>query len=331
MSASSAGRAPVIYRYGAGPAQFGELWLPDGAAAGTVVVIHGGFWRARYDLSLGRPLAADLAARGYAAWNLEYRRALAGGGWPATFEDVAAGIDLLATLPVDTSRVVAVGHSAGGHLAAWAAGRERLPPGTPGAPCAPAGRHRSLAGQEPDGGDPSAARYPGQADDNPHPAGSGSGRVFVAVTGVIAQAGVLALADCAREHVGGTAALDLMGGGPGELPAAYRLADPIAAVPVPAPVVCLHSRADADVPYSYSERYVAAATAAGGRASLVELSGDHFTLIDPESADWAAALGALSALLALAGFPLAPSRGLARHPPCGAEPGAARVSPPVSR
>jgi acetyl esterase/lipase len=272
VGASSAGKEPVIHRYGADPAQFGELWLPGGPAAGTVVVIHGGFWRARYDLSLGRPLAADLAARGYAAWNLEYRRALAGGGWPGTFEDVAAGIDLLATLPVDTSRVVAVGHSAGGHLAAWAAGRAKLPRSAPGAPAS---------------GDPS-------------PAGSGSGRAFVAVTGVIAQAGVLALADCAREHVGGAAALDLMGGGPDEVSEAYRLADPIAAVPIPAPVVCLHSRADADVPYSYSERYVAAATAAGGRASLVELSGDHFTLIDPASQDWAAAIAVLPTLISLA-------------------------------
>ncbi len=133
MTGYSAVKGPAVYRYGADPAQFGELWRPDGAAAGTVVVIHGGFWRARYDLSLGRPLAADLAARGYAAWNLEYRRALAGGGWPGTFEDVAAGIDLLATLPVDAARVVAVGHSAGGHLAAWAAGRVKLPPGAPGA------------------------------------------------------------------------------------------------------------------------------------------------------------------------------------------------------
>ena len=268
MGASSAIHEPVIHRYGADPAQFGELWLPDGAAAGTVVVIHGGFWRARYDLSLGRPLAADLAARGYAAWNLEYRRALAGGGWPRTFEDVAAGIDLLATLPVDASRVVAVGHSAGGHLAAWAAGRTKL---TQGAPCAPAGGDQR--------------------------AGSGSGRAFVAVTGVVSQAGVLALADCARERVGGTAALDLMGGGPDKLPDEYRLADPIAAVPVPAPVVCLHPRADANVPYSYSERYVAAATAAGGRATLTETHGDHFTLIDPASPDWAAAIAVLPALL----------------------------------
>ena len=256
----------VIHRYGADPAQFAELWLPDGTARGTVVIIHGGFWRARYDLSLGRPLAADLAARGYAAWNLEYRRALAGGGWPGTFEDVAAGIDLLATLgrageKTDSSRLVAVGHSAGGHLAAWAAGRAKLPKGAPGAP------------------------------------GAG-GRAFVAVTGVVSQAGVLALADCARERVGDTAALDLMGGGPDERPEEYRLADPIAGVPAPAPVLCLHSRGDQDVPYSYSERYVAAATAAGGTASLTELSGDHFSLIDPATPDWAAVIAALPGLFA---------------------------------
>jgi acetyl esterase/lipase len=233
------------------------LWRPDGPAAGTVVVLHGGFWRARYDLSLGRPLAADLAERGYAAWNLEYRRVPGGGGWPATFEDVAAGIDLLATLPVDASRVVAVGHSAGGHLAVWAAGRGKRPGGAPG------------------------------------------GNPVVPVTGVISQAGVLALADCAGERVGGTAALDLMGGAPGELPGEYRLADPIAALPLTAPVVCLHSRADDDVPYSYSERYVAAATAAGGRARLEEQPGDHFTLIDPASKAWAAALAALPGLLSL--------------------------------
>lgn len=258
----------VTYHYGADPSQFGELWLPSGTAIGTVVVIHGGFWRARYDLSLVRPLAADLAARGYAAWNLEYRRALAGGGWPGTFEDVADGIDLLATLPVDTSRVVAVGHSAGGHLAAWAAGRGKLPAGAPGAP---------------------------RAGDGAGAPGTG-GRAFVAVTGVVSQAGVLALADCARERVGDTAALDLMGGGPDELPEEYRLADPIAAVPVPAPVLCLHSRADRNVPYSQSERYVAAATAAGGTASLTELSGDHFTLIDPAAPDWAAVIAALPGL-----------------------------------
>ena len=69
-------------------------------------------------------------------------------------------------------------------------------------------------------------------------------------------------------------------------------------LPSPANVVCLHSRQDQRVPYSYSERYVAAAAAAGGRASLVETFGDHFSLIDPASRDWATALDALPGLLA---------------------------------
>ncbi|HLY35065.1 MAG TPA: alpha/beta hydrolase [Jatrophihabitantaceae bacterium] len=103
---------------------YGELHRPTGTARpGVVVVVHGGFWRARYDASLGDPLARDLAARGWTAWNIEYRRVGNGGGWPTTFDDVAAAVDLLATLDVDTSRVVAVGHSAGGHLATWLAGR----------------------------------------------------------------------------------------------------------------------------------------------------------------------------------------------------------------
>jgi acetyl esterase/lipase len=97
--------------------------------------VHGGFWRAEYDRTLMDGLCEDLASRGLAAWNLEYRRVGGGGGWPETFGDVAAGIDALAGLdaPVDLSRVLAVGHSAGGQLAAWAAARPTLPEGAPGA------------------------------------------------------------------------------------------------------------------------------------------------------------------------------------------------------
>ena len=116
-----------IVRYGRDPSQFGELTRPETSPLGVVVVIHGGFWHEQYDLSLGRPLAADLAARGWIAWNLEYRRTENGGGWPATFDDIAAGIDKLADIPgVPTSTVVTLGHSAGGHLAVWAGGRTAL-------------------------------------------------------------------------------------------------------------------------------------------------------------------------------------------------------------
>jgi acetyl esterase/lipase len=110
--------------YGDDPVQFGELYLPRRRKqAGTVVVIHGGFWRAKYDLDYGRALARDLAAHGFTAWNVEYRRVGNGGGWPQTGDDVAAAIDKLAELDVDSSAAVAVGHSAGGQLAVWAAGR----------------------------------------------------------------------------------------------------------------------------------------------------------------------------------------------------------------
>jgi pimeloyl-ACP methyl ester carboxylesterase len=79
-------------------------------------------------------ICVDLAAHGLAAWNVEYRRVGAGGGWPDTFDDLAACIDLLAKLdaPLDLEHVVSVGHSAGGQLAFWAAARQTLPADAPG-------------------------------------------------------------------------------------------------------------------------------------------------------------------------------------------------------
>jgi acetyl esterase/lipase len=86
----------------------------------VAVLLHGGFWKAEYDRTLMDALAEDLAARGWTAWNVEFRRLGNGGGVPETLDDVAVAIDLLEP----RGRVVAIGHSAGGHLAAWAATRE---------------------------------------------------------------------------------------------------------------------------------------------------------------------------------------------------------------
>jgi acetyl esterase/lipase len=118
--------APVV-RYGSLPDQVANLHLPaaDGGPWPCVMLIHGGFWRERWDRTLMTPLAIDLARRGYAAWNVEYRRVgQDGGGWPGTLDDVGAAADALADIAeVDETRVVAVGHSASGQLALWLGAR----------------------------------------------------------------------------------------------------------------------------------------------------------------------------------------------------------------
>jgi acetyl esterase/lipase len=119
--------APAV-RYGAHPDQVANLHLPaeEGGPWPVVVLLHGGFWRDRWDRTLMTPLAHDLARRGLLAWNVEYRRVgRDGGGWPGTLDDAGAAVDALAGVPeADTGRVVAVGHSAGGQLALWLAARE---------------------------------------------------------------------------------------------------------------------------------------------------------------------------------------------------------------
>ncbi len=236
---------PVRAAYGSHAAQFGELYRPrDARHDGVVVVVHGGFWRAAYDLDLGRPLAADLAGHGFTAWNIEYRRVGDGGGWPATSDDVAAAIDHLAELDVDSTRAVAVGHSAGGQLAVWAAGR-------------------------------ADARVP--------------------LAAAVSQAGVLDLNAAFRERLSNGAVAEFLGGTPEDVPRRYREADPLAAAPPAAPVLCVHAPADDTVPVAQSRAYVAAAP---GRAVLHEVPGDHFTVIDPHDASWHVVREALPALLA---------------------------------
>ena len=129
--------------YGSDPLQFGELRLPEGKGKHPVaVVIHGGCWQAAYDLEHIGTLSAALTLAGIATWTLEYRRiGNPGGGWPGTFQDVGRGLDYLRELaarhPLDLERVVVMGHSAGGHLALWAAARRRLPKDSPAATADP--------------------------------------------------------------------------------------------------------------------------------------------------------------------------------------------------
>ncbi len=120
--------------YGPDPLQYGELSVPDGSGPHPVVIfIHGGCWLAKYDMAHTHALAEALVEDGLAVWNLEYRRVGDdGGGWPGTFQDIAVGADYLRQLAVahdlDLERVIAMGHSAGGHLALWLAGRSQIDP-----------------------------------------------------------------------------------------------------------------------------------------------------------------------------------------------------------
>jgi acetyl esterase/lipase len=241
------------YRYGEDRSQVGDLHLPTGAGPHPVVVlIHGGSWHKRYGRAVMRALAADLLERGFAVWNIEYRRIGNGGGWPATFADVAAAIDRLDGLhpSLDLSRVDVLGHSAGGHLALWAAGRTKLPTGSPGAV---------------------------------------AGRPRVPIARAISMAGVCDLAGAYRQWHGG-AVRALMGGSPERLPERYEVADPMRRVPLAVPVLLVHGVLDETVSVGLSRSYAGAAREAGAEVELVEIEGQaggHRAFIDPRGAAWA--------------------------------------------
>jgi acetyl esterase/lipase len=130
--------ADVRLRYGDHPSQFVDLYRPAGDGPFPVaVLVHGGYYRAAYGLEHMSHLAWALRTRGVASWSLEYRRLgeAGGAGWPGTFLDIAAGADALraaaARHALDPGRVLAMGFSAGGHLALWLAARHRIPAGDP--------------------------------------------------------------------------------------------------------------------------------------------------------------------------------------------------------
>jgi len=246
--------------------QFGDLHLPDSPGPHpTVILIHGGFWRARHGLDLMTALADDLSGRGIAAWNIEYRRVGdSDGGWPTTLLDVAQAADHLRTLAptynLDLNRVVTIGHSAGGHLAFWLAGRPHIPKDSP------------LA-----------------SADTPLP-----------LAGAISLAGVVDLHLTWQLNLSNGAVAELLGGSPDEVSERYEAASPAALLPLGIPQVLIHGTEDDSVPLQVSQVYAAAAGVAGDKVTLIELQGaDHFVLIDIKSAAWARTVEELQKLLAL--------------------------------
>jgi acetyl esterase/lipase len=234
--------------YGPLPDQVGDLYVPSPKAALPVVcLLHGGFWRMPYARDHIAPIVADLAALGFAVWNLDYRRVgQPGGGWPGTLDDVGRGIDHLATLaaagePLDLTDVTVVGHSAGGQLALWSAQRDALRNG-----------------------------------------GWGPRQVTVR-----RSVGLAPVADLARAYelgCGKGAVRDFLGGSPAEVEARYRTSSPIALVPLQAEQLLMHGTQDEIVPLELSRRHCVAADAAGDRVQLIELEGGgHFEFVDPTS------------------------------------------------
>ncbi len=245
--------------YGSGPSQFGDLWLPQSARlSGTIVFLHGGWWQSEYDLAYAGFLCDRLRRDGFTVWSLEYRRVGAtGGGWPTTFQDAAAGFDHLQALasvyPIDLKHVIAMGHSAGGHLAFWLAGRHHI--------------------------DPTHILY------QPQP------KLFL--QGVIALAGAVDLGLTIELAGDGEFAHDkgevesLMGGLPTEYPARYRAGDPGELLPLGVHQVLIQGTSDQQIPPSLPDAWAKKARRLGDSVTVTIIPGaDHFDIVDPDHGEF---------------------------------------------
>ncbi|OXE35685.1 MAG: alpha/beta hydrolase [Phenylobacterium zucineum] len=242
--------------YGPSPQQFGELWMPISRGPHPLVImIHGGCWRADLPgLELQSPLSETLAAHGWAVWNLEYRRlGHDGAGYPGSFQDVGKGIDLVRRLAksrnIDLKRVIFMGHSAGGHLAAWAAGRANLPATSP------------LFGKAP----------------------------FVpsAVVTLAGINDLEAYKDHGPDACGGPDTINRLTGFGVRGPSAYLDTSPPHLLPMSRGQLVVSGALDPIVPSSFGEKYGSTAMKSGDPVQVLTIEGaGHFELIDPRSSAW---------------------------------------------
>jgi len=261
-------KAPdAVIAYGADSLQFGELRLPTGKGPFAVaIVIHGGCWVHDYAAAKNAAALSDaLRDAGVATWNVEYRRRdNPGGGWPGTITDVGAATDSLGAIakryPLDLTRVVAVGHSAGGQLALWLAARRQLPASS--ALHAPA--PLPITGVVALGG-------PGDLEDFNRYGDASCG------AGTIPK---------------------LLGGTPEQVPDRWRDASPVHWLPLGVPQVMLAGESDRIMPRANLEAYAAKARAKGDRVDVVVVpKAAHHEVMSPQAVTWPAVRDAVLAMV----------------------------------
>ncbi|MGC1301356.1 MAG: alpha/beta hydrolase [Caulobacteraceae bacterium] len=251
-----------VVAYGTDPNQFAELWLPSGGGVHPVVaLIHGGCWQASVaDRGYMAYAAEDLRRRGLAVWNIEYRRLeQPGGGYPGTYQDVAAALDRLAVeaprAHLDLSHLVVAGHSAGGHLALWAAGQPRLPRWSP--------LHQA----------------------KPQP-----------VYAVVDIAGLPNLETDIHTACGADVVRQMAGAPSPARPNVFAETSPAHMLPLGVLQVVVNGSDDRTVPPAVSAAYVKAARAAGDKVIFHTPPGAHVEEITPGTPAWADASAAIVAL-----------------------------------
>ncbi|MGN7762770.1 alpha/beta hydrolase family protein [Paenibacillus sp. 22594] len=243
------------FSYGSHPSQFGVLHLPDSEGKLPVIItVHGGFWRSQFGLEETEEIVKDLVQRGFAVWNIEYRRiGEEGGGWKGTFSDAISAVNYISTLseqfPLDLSRVMLLGHSAGGQLVLWLA---------------------SLA-------------HENGSEENFEP-------LLVSIRGVISLAGVSNLRKMWEIHTQKdilSPVESLLAGSPNEVPERYHLVSPMERQSSQIEQFLIHGEMDLHVPVEFSIEYAQKTVEQGGKAHLIVIPGiEHFQIINPTSSAW---------------------------------------------